>query len=96
MLIISFLLCVFITHVQCGSLNRGYSTCSDLIFGRTGRIDIGAMLYNCSSNIEGVSLIPSFYEYDTGYEPLNVSVGIVINNFISVDDVNSQVTMDFW
>jgi hypothetical protein len=83
--------------VVTGYLNRGYPECTSMAFTEGNRLDLQTMLYNCSKNIPGNLAIPSFFPYDNNeYYPLNVSIGIVINNFIAVDDVTTTINMDFW
>jgi hypothetical protein len=78
-------------------LNQGYPECASLAFCADGRVDLTTMLYNCTKNIPGSSVIPSFYPYENNtFHPVDVMIGIVINNLINVNDVTSQVTLDFW
>ena len=86
------------------SHNRGYPPCTTAIFRENGLIDIAAMLYNCSANMQSPNSNPSYYPYDvnttanfTGvYAPLNVSVGIALNSMVLVEDVTTQVKISFW
>jgi hypothetical protein len=78
-------------------LNQGYPECTSLAFTADGRVDLTTMLYNCTKNIPGSYVIPSFFPYENNtFHPVDVMIGIVINNFINVNDVTSQVTLDFW
>jgi hypothetical protein len=52
------------------------------------------MLFNCTANMPGSLEIPSIYPSGYGkYNPVKVTIGLVINNFISVDDETAQVTV---
>eukprot|EP01038_Epipyxis_sp_PR26KG_P016287 gene16287-22184_t len=55
------------------------------------------MLINCSNNIPGPLLPPSYFPNETNdNSPVAVKFGMIINNLINVDDISSQLTMDFY
>ncbi len=71
--------------------------CTDVILNRQGIIDIGAMLANCSANIPSPLSPPSYFiTGNANARPVNVSVQLALNNLISVDDLTSSITMDFY
>ena len=71
-----------------------YPPCAINQYDTFGQLDFASMLYNCSANIPGGLLPPSYYANPkTGlYAPTNVSVQICINNLISVEDETNQIT----
>jgi hypothetical protein len=74
-----------------------YPECSDLLFTATGQLDIEAILYNCSNNIPGNTVLPSYYVNSTGgYSPTTVNIQLAFNNLISVDELQSQFTIDLY
>ena len=74
-----------------------YPYCSDLAFNANGQLDVGTIFYNCSNFIAGSLEIPSTYISPLGeYLPITVSLQMVLNNLISVDDIQNQITMDFF
>lgn len=97
MLAIALFFVVHSSFCSAAQLNQGYPVCAENSFGVGGRIDVETMLYNCSNNIPGAMMIPSLYPYENGtFHPVNVSVQLVLNNLISIDDVTSEVRLDFW
>lgn len=56
------------------------------------------MLYECTSNIPSSQLIPSYFRIkeDVPYYPINITIQVVVNNLISVDDITSSMTMDMY
>ena len=73
------------------------AACNGTIYGIDGRIDVSAMLLGCSKNISGVLLPPSYYPEDVNNPiPINVEVQLAINNLISVSDLTSEFTMNFF
>lgn len=94
LLIVTFL-SSFFSFCYCASYS--YPRCTELAFKSNGELDIQTMLYNCSNFIAGNTIPPSAYLSTNGiYEPMNVSVQICLNNLISVDDLNNQLTIDFF
>ena len=93
-----------VANEKYGDTNRGYDPCTPNIYSKDGRIDVGAMLFNCSANMPGADSIPSYYRWDANasagdpgyYAPLNVSVGIALNSMVQVEDVTTQVKISFW
>ena len=75
-----------------------YPSCAANQYDNFGQLDFAAMLYNCSANIPGGLLPPSYYANPkTGvFAPTNVSVQFCINNLISVVDESNQITLDFF
>jgi hypothetical protein len=93
----SFLLCV--SQVLCyPATNYGWPPCANLTFSTEvpGVLDVGQMLYDCVDNIPSSQIPPSYYNVYNGYYPTNVSVQFAINNLINVDDLNSQITLDYY
>lgn len=77
--------------------SAGYPVCSENIYLANGQIDLDSTLYNCSANINGALIIPSYVPKPSGaYEPVNMSIQIKVNELISVDDITSSVTMGFF
>lgn len=91
------LLLLFANQCPISSAANTYPPCTSNQYGSDGRIDVGAMLYACSGNISGVLLPPSYYPDDND-TPMPVSVGVqlAINNLISVEDLSSEFTMNFF
>lgn len=74
-----------------------YPYCTDVIYDASNRINIQAMLYNCSNNIQGALLPPSTFSPDeNNYSPTVVNITVAINSLIRVDDLTTQVTLDCW
>lgn len=73
-----------------------YRPCVEMMYLASGEVDVEAMLYNCTANIPGSLTIPSYYKNNGVYAPLNVGMQLVVNNLMSIEDVNSEVTLDFW
>jgi hypothetical protein len=78
-------------------LNAGWPICANLTFTAGGTVDVGTMLYECMENIPSSLIPPSYYDMDgTGYHPVNISIQFVLNNLINVDDLQSQMTLDYY
>ncbi len=77
--------------------NQGWPPCAYPTFTSAGVLDARAMIYNCINNISSSQIPPSYYDIDgSGYKPVNVSVQFAINNLISVNDLESSITIDFY
>lgn len=91
LLILSFLLICF------RAIADIYPLCTELVFTPYGILDTETMLYNCSKNIPGNTEPPStFVNKSGGYSPIQVNVQLSLNNLISVDDIGSQLKIDFF
>eukprot|EP01038_Epipyxis_sp_PR26KG_P001336 gene1336-1866_t len=94
---VQYLLILSQTSIVSSQLNQGYPPCTNAIFTNTNKLDINAMLFNCSNNIPGPLLPPSYFPNGTNdFSPVAVKFGMIINNLINVDDITSQLTMDFY
>ena len=79
-------------------------TCSTNIF-TAGRIDVERMLYNCSENIPGARVPPSYFprvlndsqlQNVSNYDPIILDVQLAVNNLIKVSDITNEFTLDFF
>jgi hypothetical protein len=70
-----------------------HPACAYTQLDRNGAPDIARAMYNCSSNILNTFLIPSYYP---GSQPVNVSVQIVLNNLISINEVDGVAKLDLY
>jgi hypothetical protein len=84
------LCCYFVCYVS------QYPPCTGPIYKDSGLLDVTSMLFNCTANIPGQLLPPSYFNPTGEFLPTRVKIGIVLNNFLSVDDLSSQITMDFY
>ena len=79
------------------SLNSTFPVCAEPSFTKSGALDIVKILYECQDNIPGSNSPPSFFPSHNGtYEPVQVFTGLLINNFIGVDDLAATISMDFY
>ncbi len=89
--------CLFLNRVLYAANLADYPYCTGLLFDFNHEIDVEAMLYNCSSNIQGALLPPStFSPTKSNYQATVVNVSMAVNSFIQVDDIATQVTLDIW
>lgn len=97
--VLFFVCCLLISSIYGQDYNSyGWPICANATYALDGTIDVAKMLYNCVENIPS-SLFPSSYypAPETGqYSTVNISMQYAINNLISVDDIRSQVTLDFY
>ncbi|RYY88784.1 hypothetical protein EON63_01785 [archaeon] len=70
-----------------------WDVCSENIYNEAGRLDLGKTLYNCAENIPSVLFPPS---YLSPYQAVNVSVQLYLNSLLSVDDLGSFSSFDFY
>ena len=79
------------------SHNATYPVCAEPSFTKSGDLDIVKILYECQDNIPGSNSPPSFFpSYNGSYDPVEVYTGLMINNFIGVDDLKATISMDFY
>lgn len=93
--------CGFVATLDSPSSDR---TCTTNIF-TAGRIDVERMLYNCSENIPGARVPPSYYPRSlndsqlqnvSNYDPIILDVQLAVNNLIKVSDITNEFTLDFF
>jgi hypothetical protein len=78
---------------QTSTSPQTFPYCSGLIFDSYGRIDLPAMVNNCSLTASSPLSNPSIF---TPNNATKVYMQIAINNLIEVDDLSNQVTLDFY
>lgn len=91
MLLPSILLCHLMSSAASKELQ--YPPCAYAQLDSNGAPDIARAMYNCSANILNTFLIPSYYPES---QPVNVSVQIVLNNLISIDEVEGVAKLDLY
>lgn len=72
--------------------NTIFPVCANVTY-RSGNPDIPATLYDCVANIADANQPPS---YVSGGGPISVQVSYAINNMISLNELESSVTLDFY
>lgn len=88
---------IILTIAVVGGVTNIYPPCATVAFTTAGQLDTGSILYNCSAVIPGNTEPPSTFPNSTGgYSPTMVSVQLSLNNLISVDDIASRLTIDFF
>ena len=70
-----------------------YPPCAYATLDITGTPNIGSAMYNCSKNILNAYLIPS---YGSGSQPVEVFTQLVLNNLISISEIDGLATFDFY
>eukprot|EP01031_Cornospumella_fuschlensis_P029901 gene29901-36106_t len=63
------------------------------MYDDNGRLDLGKTLYSCAENIPSV-LFPA--SYLAPYKAVNVSVQLYLNSLLTVDDLGSSASFDFY
>lgn len=95
-------LLLFLSHLvseATANFISSYPECAKLSFDDNNNLDLQNTLYSCANNLPGSLDPPSYYPmiYNTSiYFPTNISTRLVVNNLISVDDINAQVSMDVY
>ena len=75
----------------------GYPVCSSAFTsGEIGLLSVSESLYNCTSSIPGNQIPPSYFNPTGIFAPTNITVGLVLNNLILVDDLTTSFSMDFY
>lgn len=82
--------CYFISLLL---IHSAESICYNVSYLPSGEVDITGTLYLCSSQIADPLLVPS---YQKGISSFNVTAQLAINNLMSIDEINGQVTMDLF
>lgn len=78
------------------NVQREFPPCAPMIFTMTV-LDIGQMLEVCAKSIPSPLMPPSYYaRVNVTQEATNVSVQLVLNSLILLDDIQSQYTIDFF
>ena len=77
--------------------SAGYPVCSPAFTsGEIGLLSVSESLYNCSSSIPGNQIPPSYFNPTGFFVPTNITVGLVLNNLILVEDLTTSFSMDFY
>ena len=74
-------------------LSDARNPCTTVNLDKDGSPLITEALYNCSLRMNG-PLLPA--SYANGSEPVSVSVQIVLNNLISIDEIRGVVQLDIF
>ena len=97
MKILFLVVLLFVDIIQVYSIAKTYPVCAEPSFTKSGDLDIVKILYECQDNIPGSNSPPSFFpSYNGSYDPVEVYTGLMINNFIGVDDLKATISMDFY
>ena len=75
-----------------------YPLCANISYNENS-LDIENTLYSCAKNIPGSLEPPSYYPTIYGgnyYTATNVSLQLVVNNLLSVDDIGTQINLDLF
>lgn len=95
---VQFILLLVIVFCATLIFAKDYHLCSDVVTNQFGEIDVEATLFNCTTNIRGGMLPPSYFGAISPreYNPTIVNISIGINTLINVNDVDAQVTFDLY
>lgn len=90
--------CVHLLLQMGDNLLNGYPVCANASYTELGMLNVQQVLYDCVWNIQSSLSPPSYFspgpEYP--YAPTNVTLSITLNNLIQVDDLTSQITLDYY
>jgi hypothetical protein len=96
--ILMFLPFIRLLVVVHGSMGSFFPECSSMIYDPWNRVDVEKMIYNCSGNIQGALFPPSYFDATPGdpFLPTIVNVSVAINSIIKIDDIEGELSLDYW